>query len=136
MSYSEFFDLERGRQTQCKAFELEGKYYVGDKVEAVEDYRTYYVETLSYGYYIRVEGLVFTGIVRYDEDMIMSYPIFTCGGVRKYYTNMEEELVRRLVAIYKAFEECNLEKYKNILMSVSHLKYHVVDKIREIARWK
>ena len=136
MSYSKFFDLERGRQTQCKAFEEEGKYYVGDEVEALEDYRTYYVEALSYGYYVRVEGLKFTGIVRYDEDMVMSYPVFTYGGVRKYYTNMEEELVRRLAEIYKAFEESNLEKHKNIIMSVRYFKHHVVNEIREVARCK
>lgn len=115
--FNTFIDKERGRESQSKAFDsITMNPYVhesdsSDMVESLENHRTYYIETSTDGYYIRVEGNLFTGIVSFNEDNVLDYPLYDYQGRRIdisiFYT---DELV----------EVSHLVEYDEILKKYGH----------------
>lgn len=134
-AYDEFFDLERNRTSQSYAFGLNYNTYYheidcDDIVPNEVGYRTYYVQTSTPCYFIRIEGNRFTGIVSVLEDEIKSYPTFDYGGKfldlsARYYNTLME-----MAEAYAVIEENAYHlPMKQIRNKYSSFRYHVSGKI-------
>lgn len=135
-NYDEFFDVERNRVTQTKAFfNLFYEYHhttnYSDKIYNENiPYRTYYVQALSPAYFIRIEGNRFTGIVSIIEDKVTSYPTFDYGGDRIKIDGDYERALEDLAEMSAILEENYMHlPMKKIRDSYSSIDTHVVKKI-------
>lgn len=146
--YDTFVDEERKRETQTKAFLND--YPDGMRtfthtansnpiVGSLQNFRTYYVETLSYGYFIRIEGEQFTGIVTVLEDNIFNtafrYPIFDYSGKIWNVDKKTEEMLEKFAICYKILEN-SPERYLKRFRKENMFKVHVSNRISGRDIWK
>lgn len=148
--FDTFTDLERNRASQSKAFNNLMMDYIHDEeisdvvnfvpsndenintamFNSMRNYRTFYVQTMTPCYFIRIEGNMFTGIVSTKEDRIISYPTYD------YYGNslkLTPELLEAYDALAEMSEIIETEAdhlpMKQLRGKYDILEYHVINRI-------
>lgn len=110
--FDTFIDLERGRESQSKAFSetLSIYYHDVDSSDMVErggsSYRTYYVFTYQPCFLIRIEGNLFTGIVSVLEDKNFAvYPVLDYIGGNVDMTDTLIDNLKTMTELYDIIEK-------------------------------
>lgn len=135
-TYDEFFDYERNRYTQTKAFFNIMEIYehdidMNDVIpETDTKYRTYYVMAGTPCYFIRIEGNNFTGIVSITEDNILRYPTLDYYGkeilIDGDYAQTLTDLANLSEIIENNAEHLAMNKLRDEYLSV---QYHTLNRI-------
>jgi len=130
-AFDTFIDDKRKRVSQSKAFANDMEVYaLQDKVRSSIKLRTYYVQTDSPAYFIRIEGNIFTGIVNVIEDNILLYPVFDYHGnslkVDDNYMTALVDIAELSTIIERNTRHLAMDKLRN---DFDVLRYHPVNKL-------
>lgn len=140
--YDEFVDYERGRETQSKAFSNDMRRYehdvdMNDVIEIYTGemptnnlYRTYYVQSYTPCFFIRIEGNLFTGIVSVNEDRVFDYPTVDYMGEKITFDSNYKNVLYDLADLFEIIENnASHLPMKQLRQKYTTIKFSVIDRI-------